>query len=162
MEATIKYIDLPLSDFSPVLIRSYLFTPDMSQPRGKKYELRLVEHYEFEFILESLGGMMSNDKEYDLVTNDIVFRRPGQTTQGLPPYNCYTIIFDIIGKNQKKDYTDNSKTLVSHKNPVLDAIPLIFNTQYSEKYIPLFDFVMKEHVNPSATSDIVFKMFDAC
>jgi AraC family transcriptional regulator len=158
METAIKYIDIPLSDFSPVLISSYLFNPDMSQPRGRKFERRLIEHYEFEFILESHGGMMSNDKEYDLVPNDIVFRRPGQTTQGLPPYKCYAIIFDITGDYEKKDNNDNSKTVVSYKNPVLDLIPLIFNTRYSEKYIPLFNFIMKEHVNPSHTSDIVFKI----
>lgn len=158
MDILIKYIDLPLSSFSPTLISSYLFNSDMDQPRGKKFDLRVIEHYEFEFILESRGGMMVNDKEYDLFPNDIVFRRPGQTTQGMPPYNCYAIIFDIASETHTPSLIDKSKVITSYVNPILDDIPLIFNTNFREKYVPLFNFIMKEHINPSLTSDIVFKI----
>jgi AraC family transcriptional regulator len=157
MQSAIKYIELPLSSFSPVLINSYLFNPDMSQPRGKKFDRRTIEHYEFEFILESNGGMMLNDVEYDLVINDVVFRRPGQTTQGLPPYKCFAIIFDITHDYTREDNNVRSE-IISYKNAVLDSLPLIFNTHYPEKYVPLFNFIMKEHINPSNTSDIIFKI----
>lgn len=158
MDFLINNVDLPLSSFSPTLISSYLFSPDMTQPKGKKLEYRLVENYEFEFILESHGAMMLNDKEYPLAPNDIVFRRPGQTTQGILPYKCYAIIFKIDHENQKNFNPEGQKILTYYTNPLLDSIPLIFNTPYSEKYVPLFNLIMKEHINPSVTSDIVFKI----
>lgn len=155
MEPIIKHVDLALSELSPILSNSYLFSPDMTQPKGRKMDYRLIIHYEFELILESHGGMMVDDIEYPLSKGDIVFRRPGQTTQGILPYKCYAIIFDITNNNENP--IDNP-TLISYNNPIFDAIPLIFNTNYIEKYIPLFNIIMEEHINPTSTSEIIFKI----
>lgn len=156
MEPVIKYLNLELSDFSPTLSNSYLFNPDMSQPKGRKLDYRLIYHYEFELILESHGGMLVDGLEYALTKGDIVFRKPGQTTQGILPYKCYSIIFDIA--NPSDEISKETNSIICYKNQVLDAIPLIFNTSYSEKYIPLFNLIMEEHINPSVTSDIIFKI----
>lgn len=167
METLIKHLDLSLADFSPVLIRSYLFSPDMNVPKGKKLDYRLVDHYEFELILESSGGMYVDDIENPLIKGDIVFRRPGQTTQGILPYKCYAIIFDLTNDSESTGVSSGAGTskedpalhaLISYKNTVLDKIPLIFNTSYIEKYIPLFNIIMEEFINPTEASELIFKI----
>lgn len=149
-----NHVRLETKDISPILLHSYFYSADMNQPKGKRLEFRNIKTYEMEFILESNGGMIIDDKAYDIQKNDIVFRRPGQSTQGILPYRCYSIIFHVT-----PDSHTSERSIIHYQNPILDKLPLIFNTQRPSHYVSLFEAILKEYINPSNISDLVFKTY---
>lgn len=141
---------LSAKDLSPVIKYSYFFCPDPNTYHRKILEYRNINYYEIELITESEGAMIIDDIRYNIKKNDIIFRKPGQTTQGILPYKCYAIIFSLINDefNDKIEYT----------NEIIDSIPLVYNTKYPSRFIPFFETIIKEHINPSTAADILFKI----
>jgi AraC-like DNA-binding protein len=142
-----NYENINLKEISPSIKSSYFFSPDPSYHKRQILEHRFIEYYEIEFIIESQGSMLIDGKNYKISKNDIVFRKPGQTTQGILPYDCYAIIFELKSKSEKY-----------YKNEIIDSIPVIFNTKFPDRYIPFFESVIKEYINPSTMADILFKI----
>ncbi|MEN8905688.1 MAG: AraC family transcriptional regulator [Clostridiales bacterium] len=150
MKKNIVYTDLSSKNLSPVIKSSYLFCPDPEIYKRKILEDRQVNNYEIELILESNGSMIIDDKNYKIKENDIIFRKPGQTTQGILPYKCYAIIFEMTNKK--------NSDLTQYKNEIIDKIPQMFTTKYPNRYIPFFDTILKEYINPTSASAILFKI----
>jgi len=161
---------LSLEEFNPRLIIAYLFTQGMQMPQGKHLDLRRVLDYEMEFILESSGAERIEDTVHPVHKGDIVFRRPGQLTQGIMPYKCYTIIFDLEGKVRSRP-DPYSKALIDldhskphpwelqpdYKSSFLDVIPPIFKTGSGDIYRTLFDSVLKHFISPVDGSELLSK-----
>ncbi len=160
----IKKLAIDCEQISPKVLRCYLFNQSNSLGADTKLEGRYIYDYEMEFFLESTGGMWIDDKLYSVSKGDIVFRRPGQYTQGIMPYTCYAIIIDLLGNTGKKaeeydycNYFGKQEFQSCYINPVLDALPTIFHTNAFEKYYPLFDNILQEFINPGEASSMLLK-----
>lgn len=156
---------LPMETMNPRVLESYLFTQGMSMPKGHTLPKRYIFDYELEFFLESDGAMWIDDELFPIAKGDLVFRRPGQVTQAIMPYKCYMICFDMTGETDKRpenyDFCSNSNTTFqkSYINPVLDVIPQVFHPAVEDRYLGLFDSVLKEFINPTDTSPLLLKAY---
>lgn len=148
-------------DFSPKVLKSYLFTQGMNLPEGFKLKERYVYDYELEFFTYSKGSMIIDDKNYTINKGDIVFRRPGQYTQGTMPYCCYLICFDLLGNTGKNlltyDFDEVQQFQAYYLNPIIDIIPTVFHPPFYEKYNELFDAVLKEFIKAQQCSSLMLK-----
>lgn len=135
--------------------------------KGKRYPERYATDYELELIIQSEGAMYIGDKLYPVNKGDIVFRRPGQFTQGIAPYCGYLICFDLVNSTDKKPETYNFCTRGIHEGefqdyyiePSLEVIPGIFHPIFAEKYTGLFESVYKEYINQRQTSQMLLKAY---
>ncbi len=148
-------------ELSPKVLKSSLFSHGASLPVGYRLKERYVFDYEFELIVYSKGSMIIGDKHYTIKQGDVVFRKPGQYTQGIMPYSCYLICVDMLGNTDKETSSYDFYKEQSYQNyclnPVLEAIPAVFHPLHAEKYQPLFDSVLKEFINPSKGSQLILK-----
>lgn len=154
-------IDISIDQLSPIVLKSFLFTQGLNFNEGYRLKGRYVYDYELEFFVYSNGGMMIDDKEYTISKGDVVFRRPGQFTQGIMPYSCYMICIDMLGNtgkdSQTYDFIKEQKFQNNYSNPLLDGIPSVFKPSNYHKYQELFDLVLKEFINQREYSAILLK-----
>lgn len=153
--------NISTNQFSPKVLMSSLFTQGLNFPEGYKLKERYVYDYELEFFVYSKGGMIIEDKYYNISKGDVVFRKPGQFTQGIMPYSCYIICFDLLGNTNKNpetyDFTREQEFQCNYANTFLDEIPPVFKPSNYMKYLELFDLVLKEFINPREYSGILLK-----
>jgi len=153
--------DISIDQLSPIVLKSFLFTQGLSFREGYRLKGRYVYDYELEFFVYSKGGMVIDDKEYSISKGDVVFRRPGQYTQGIMPYSCYMICIDLLGNTGKDpqtyDFIKEQDFQVNYSNPILDGIPSVFKPSNYHKYQELFDLVLKEYINKREFSGILLK-----
>lgn len=153
--------DISMDQLSPVVLKSFLFTQGLNFHEGYRLKGRYVYDYELEFFVFSKGGMVIDDKEYSISKGDVVFRRPGQFTQGIMPYSCYLICIDMLGNTGKNpqtyDFTEKQEFQSNYRNPLLDGIPSIFKPSNYHKYQDMFDLVLKEFINQGEFSGILLK-----
>lgn len=161
MNEKIRKTVITTNEFSPRVIKSYLFTHGKDFPKGYKLKGRYIYDYELEFFTESEGSMFIDDKNYVIKKGDIVFRKPGQYTQGIMPYCCYLICFDLTGKTDKnqEDYDFYTKQDYQdyYVNPIIEAIPPVFHPSSEEHYHRLFEAVLNEYLNPNEYSNLLLK-----
>ena len=114
---------LPTIFLNPVLLRASFFS-SYDQPPGIKFAKRTVYDYELEYYTRSDGGVIINGKMTDFGRGDINIRKPGQTVQGVPPYECYILCVDLIGNtNRKSGYSFGSPEEAQEKyeNPLISS-----------------------------------------
>ena len=168
----IDSINVSNEGLSPKVLKSSLFSIGTNYPHGYRLKERYVYDYEVEFIIFSEGSMIIDEQHHIVKQGDVVFRRPGQYTQGIMPYNCYLICMDMLGNTGKNpasyDFCKSHSAYDIYKkqnyqnicqNPLLDAIPQVFHPQHPEKYQYLFDSVLKEFINPSHGSELILKSY---
>jgi AraC family transcriptional regulator len=159
----IQQIPIPTASFSPKVLKSTLFTQGLNYPIGYKLGARFVYDYELEYFISSSGSMLIEDTIYPITKESIVFRKPGQLTEGIMPYCCYLICFDLTGQTPKDPKTYNFEQTQDfqhyYQNSIIEAIPAVFQTQYGDRYQYLFDSVLKEFVNPSEGSELILKSY---
>jgi AraC family transcriptional regulator len=159
--ANITKIDLDY--ISPRILGCELFNREMLYIPGYHLNARSVYDYELEYFLESSGEMVIDGKVYPISKGDIVFRRPGQTTQGIMNYCCYAVYFDLSG-DSSKDYSsfqlENQTSFQDYYvNPILNIIPAIFHPVYGDKYEDLYDRMLREFIHYNEGSCILLKSF---
>lgn len=161
MKYTRFVTDISIDQFSPIVLKSFLFTQGLNFHEGFRLKERYVYDYELEFFVYSKGGMTIDDKEYNISKGDVVFRRPGQFTQGVMPYSCYLICIDLLGNTGKDpqtyDFTKEQEFQNNYRNSLLDEIPPVFKPSNHLKYQEMFDLVLKEFINPRDFSGILLK-----
>lgn len=156
---------LPVEDMNPRVLESYLFTQGMTLPKGQLLPERYVYDYELEFFVESDGAMWIDSELLSIAKGDLVFRRPGQVTQAVMPYQCYLICFDMTSDSDKRpenyDFcSSQGKPFQNdYTNPVLDAIPNRFHPAVEGRYLGMFDEVLKEFINPTDASPLLLKAY---
>lgn len=87
---------------------------------------REVYDYELEYYVRSDGGVEIDGRYVPMRAGDVNIRKPGQQVQGIMPYVCYNICFDVSGHAQRTaPYYFGSKEQAQpqYKNPILDALP---------------------------------------
>lgn len=150
--------------FSPKVLLCSLFNKGDDYPKGFAFESRYVYDYEMEFMLTSEGSMIIEGSEYDIKPGDIVFRKPGQYVQGIMPYSCYLICFDLLGNTAKEPYTtdickNHAPFQTCYQNPILDAIPPVCRIPDSQKYLRLFEKAFDEFLNMNEASQLILKAY---
>lgn len=161
MQITAASVNATNEDLSPKVLKSILFSQGANYPKGYRLKERYVFDYELELVVFSKGSMIIGDTEYPISKGDIVFRKPGQYTQGIMPYYCYLICMDMLGNTGK---TASSYDIYSEQdyqniyvNPVIDAIPAISHPPHIERYHHLFDSILKEFISPTQGSELILK-----
>lgn len=161
----IRTVNLPTNHINPKVLVSYLYTQGIQMPKDYHLPKRYVYDYELEFFVQSEGAMLIEEKLYPIHQGDLVFRRPGQTTQAIMPYCCYLISFDLTGTTGKSSENYNFCTEEGQQfqdyylNPVIDPIPNVFHPDSPEKYLNLFDLVLTEFINPSENASLLLKAY---
>ncbi len=145
----IKDIDTNL--FSPVLLRTYAYNLNKRDWGRGKFPIRLVETYEFEFIIESEGYMNLEGKRYPLKPGDLCLRRPSEVTMGEPPYSCYMISFaltpDTVGEKVQPYYL----------NEILDALPPVLSTKNQKYYELIFQKILEQYIKNEPSSVLLIR-----
>lgn len=159
------YENLTVSRINPVVLFCHSFNGSIKYTKGESLPGRRVRDYELEFFTSSEGSMYIDNEVIPIQKGDIVFRRPGQYTQGIMPYSCYFIALDMANTlSSSIDWyrsnlweRDEVKFQTYYTNNILDNIPTIFHVQNEDKYYSLFDMVFKEYLNPTLGSEILMK-----
>lgn len=124
------------------LIDTYFFSRPIDTYASKSIEHRIVDCYELELITESNGGMYIDGKYYSIKKGDLIFRYPGQTTQGVLPYSCYTLRFQSSDLNfaqfaQKNIPSISGEEIAKQLSPIIEDI---FNDNINQNAISLYFF----------------------
>jgi AraC-like DNA-binding protein len=161
MQITVDSPNAANEELSPKVLKTILFSQGTNYPKGYRLKERYVFDYELELIVFSKGSMIIGDIEYPISQGDIVFRRPGQYTQGIMPYCCYLICADMLGNTGKSassyDIYKEQDYQYNYTNPVINAIPAVSHPPHIERYHHLFDSVLKEFINPNQGSELILK-----
>ena len=165
MEIDLTYENLTVSKINPVVLFCHSFNGSIKYAKGESLPGRRVRDYELEFFTSSDGSMYIDDELIPIQKGDIVFRRPGQYTQGLMPYSCYFIALNMADTlSSSIDWyrsnlweREEVKFQTYYTNNILDKIPTTFHVQNEDKYYSLFDMVFKEYLNPTPGSEILMK-----
>jgi AraC family transcriptional regulator len=161
MHNGIIYKNINMDDFSPTLLRCSFFTEGKNMPKGFGLGKRYVYDYELEYFTYGGGTMIIENKVYSINKGDIVFRRPGQYVEGIMPYCCYLICFDLTGTSGKsyKDYNFSMPQEFEpyYRNSILDIIPDIFHPSSAEKYHGIFQNILEEFINPCGSTWILLR-----
>lgn len=108
---------------TPALLRCSYYNGYVSPP--SEYAVRTVYEYELEYYLRSEGGIRVNGTLIPFHGGDINIRKPGQVVQGLPPYECYILVVDLVGNTNRAEellrHSGGSPAPVSE--PLLDNLP---------------------------------------
>lgn len=131
---------IPIEDkqISPTVLVCLHQTEGMQMPEGARYTHRLVTDYEMEFFTDSRGGRLLIDgKSYEVNKGDVIFKRPGVTSQGILPYTCYLVCFDLLGRPRAGAlpyYLLDEKPLQpSYSCGLLDMLPTLIRPADSGK-----------------------------
>jgi AraC family transcriptional regulator len=124
------------------LIDSYYFSRPIESYTSERIEHRIVDCYEIELITESNGGMYIDGEFSSIKKGDLIFRYPGQTTQGVLPYSCYTLRFQC---------SDSIFLDFAQKN-----IPPICGERVANKLSPIVEEIFNESINRNTISDYFF------
>jgi len=160
LHPSVKRLEFSTQSFSPRALIVYYFD-GLCHPRVYKYPERYVYDYEFELITESEGSQWIGDKHYPIKKGDVIFRRPGQYTQGIPPYSGYTVIFDLLGNSGKPEKIYNvywnQPFQISVVNPVLDSIPPVYRPDDYSGYHTVFNEILYDYQSGSENSVLGIK-----
>lgn len=165
MKNDLIHENLPISRINPVVIYSQIFNGNEGYAKGEALPARRVRDYELEYYFDSEGSMYINGELIPIHKGDIIFRRPGQFTQGIMPYSCYFISFDMANSLPVYNnwYDSNTwereevKFQTYYSNSILENIPTVFHILNEDKYYSLFDMIFNAYLNPIPGSEILMK-----
>ncbi|MDP4183156.1 MAG: AraC family transcriptional regulator [Bacillota bacterium] len=157
----IKKVNINNEDMTPKVLTAAVFSQGATMPEGFRLPGRYVYDYEFELIIYSKGSMIIDNEHYNVNQGDILFRKPGQYTQGIMPYSCYLICVDMLNntdKNPNGYYIYNEQNFQNYYvNPILEKLPTIFHPLNTERSSQIFDSIFKEFVTPSPVSELFLR-----
>lgn len=146
---------------NPALITAYYFMPPSRLRKETQLLRRTVADYEFEFIIDSESGLQEIDGVAHRVRPGcVVFRRPGETTQGTMRYECICAIFSLNGLIPEEDtYPINADKPIQPPflNPWIERLPSVIESPDEGPMRALFDGIIRAFVNPSPFSALTTK-----
>jgi AraC-like DNA-binding protein len=142
---------LATHEIDPILVRTYAYNLNKRDWGRGKFPNRLVETYEFEFIIESEGFMNLEGKRYPLKPGDLCLRRPSDTTMGEPPYSCYMISFSLT-----KD-TAKQRIMPYFQNEILDLLPPVLSTKNPKYYELIFQKILEQYIKNEPSSTLLIR-----
>lgn len=165
MKEELTHENLPISGINPIVLYSQIFRCDERYAMGQKLPARYVRDYELEYFIDSEGSMYIDHEHIPIQKGDITFRRPGQYTQGIMPYSCYFISFDMANTlSSDSGWYDSCewereevKFQKYYMNAILDKLPTIFHSKEEDKYYTLFDTVFRAYLGAGPEDEIRMK-----
>lgn len=133
-------------DIKPNLIRTYAYNLNKNDWTKGKFPLRMVETYEFEFIMASEGYMNLEGVRYPLKPGDLCLRKPYEMTMGEPPYSCYMISIALRDEDLKH------KTHPSYRNDIIDALPPVLSVKNPKYYELIFQKILDQYIRNEPSS----------
>ncbi|MFT8312402.1 MAG: helix-turn-helix transcriptional regulator [Sporolactobacillus sp.] len=112
------------------LVDTYFFSRPVNQYTKSYLKIRKISTYELEWMTESKGGMYIDEIFYQVSKGDVVFRYPGEETQGMLPYSCFCIRFIC----DDVELYENLKRYVPHiiKNPLSGMLEGFFHDVFDQ------------------------------
>ncbi len=165
MKTNLIHENIPISRINPDVLYCQIFQGNEKHAMGEALPSRCVRDYELEYFVDSEGSMYIDDQHIAIHKGDIVFRRPGQYTQGIMPYSCYFISFDMANSmsSDPEWYHSNLwereevQFQTYYTNSILDHIPTVFHIEGEDKYFTLFDTIYNSYLNPIPGSQMLMK-----
>ena len=165
MSINLIHENLPISRMNPNVLYCQIFNGNEKHNMGETLPSRCVRDYELEYFIDSEGSMFIEDRHVPIHKGDIVFRRPGQYTQGIMPYSCYFISFDMGNALSSNHEWYNSclwereevQFQTYYSNSILDYIPTVFHIEGKDRYYNLFDTIFNAYLNPIPGNEIRMK-----
>lgn len=97
-----------INEINPYVIYCGHLNETTCPPPGTVYEKRRVKWYEVELILWGEGYIVTEGKKLYARKGDLFFRKPGMVVQGVSPYYCYIIVFDLFYDKENPSYMDEN------------------------------------------------------
>lgn len=116
---------LPTQFLNPVLLRCSHFD-GYHTPPAAPYASRTVYDYELEYYLRCDGGIRIDGRFTPFRAGDLNIRKPGQTVQGIPPYECYILCVDFLGNGARDgsySFGSPEEAQERYDNPLLSSMP---------------------------------------
>lgn len=141
---------LPTCYLNPALLRcsrfnGYAFAQE-------PYAERTVYEYELEYFIRSDGGVRINGRYVPFSAGEINIRKPGQVVQGVPPYECYTLVADLVGNPHRShpvEFGREEEAQESYENPLLKTLPDKLTPAKKEMIAGLFETILQNQDSPS-------------
>lgn len=137
---------LPTPFLTPALLRCSHYdgyTGEAARPES--YAIRTVYEYELEYYIRSEGGIRVDGQYLPFSAGEINFRKPGQAVQGVPPYECYILIVDMVGNTCRSgEFTFGSpeEAQARYDNSLLESLPDKLVPQKSEWFSGLLENIL--------------------
>ncbi len=144
----------------PQLLYCTYFSQGMTMQVGTAIKKRTVFDYELEIITDSdTGWMWIDERKVVVKKGDILFRKPGQITQGIMCYNSIWTCFQFTGSKRMSTYDlEESKTFgESVYHPILDNMKEKYESRHSERYYYLFKEILDHHIHQQEGSILYIK-----
>lgn len=133
--------------FMPDVVFANYFVQGRDMEVGERFDRRFIYDYELELVTYSNGGaMIQNGQLVNVQKGDIIFNRPGETTQAVMSYNSYIFSFDLM-ENQRMD--KEGYILMAPKSfqapiehALINGLPRCFHTEHYERYLDFFKEVI--------------------
>lgn len=88
-------MDLELYDIQCTFFEGYSIYRAQEEKRQRQ---RTVTQYELEYFVKSEGGVITDGDYIPFEAGSMCIRTPGQVVQGINPYNCYAVRFQVYPK----------------------------------------------------------------
>ena len=163
-------LDNSMNDINPYIIHCGYLNSSNCPPSGTVYEKRTVKWHELELILWGEGYVITEGKKLLAKKGHIFYRKPGMVVQGVSPYYCYLIIFDMVfDRDRFSLYNENEimnagKTLVEAKYGITrsgDAsdsyLSDIMNTMQFQRFKDLFEIIYNDFINHGGENQFFLK-----
>lgn len=118
----------------------------------RKTPARYVELYEIEFFTQTGGVAVIDHHEYPIRYGDIRFHRPGQIVWSHMHYACYAMRLTLDGSIPEENPIQPRFT-----NKYLDQIPSFLTAKSPDKYMSLFNEMLRLWINPKPASELLLK-----
>ena len=140
-------MQLPIQYLNPVVLQCRLFD-GYTLDTNTQYGSRVVYDYEFEYYLQSDGGIIVDDKYIPFSAGDISLRKPGQVVQGLPPYRCYILCVDMLGNQTRSpgyNFGTPDEAQARYDNSLLNRLPDKLTLRKKDMAQKLFETIYHAH-----------------
>lgn len=107
---------------------------------------RTVYEYEFEFFLQSDGGILINGVYVPFKAGELNIRKPGQLVQGIAPYESYILCVDFQGNAVRSDsqvFGAWEEAQEVYENPLLSNLPDRFTPFHPEIFSGLLENILQ-------------------
>lgn len=159
-----------VNEINPYVIHCGYLNSLNCLPSGTVYEKRTVKWHELELMLWGEGYIITEGKKLFAKKGDIFYRKPGMAVQGVAPYYCYIILFDMVYDRgrmnlyNEQEIMDAGISIAGMKDGInltkkaaVPDFPESMNTRQFHRYRELFETVYNEFICHSGQNQLLLK-----
>lgn len=122
------------------------------------YGRRTVKRFELDYITWGRGYIVTNGEKIDAIKGNLFFRTPGMVVEGLKPYHCCFITFDMFGEGAWPSDPSNPYMQGDDFNNTSEGIsrlPAMIKIAADSGIETLFLKLVKEYTFPGSASRFI-------